>query len=124
MPKQEHSWRWSRLREQATGATVNYTGTRDLNTILTTGVASGILPDLAGLPGPGQLRWSSGRTRSADLDDVLDIATYTSETAPALVDLGTVDGKVVGVFIKTAVKGLIWYNPKTIDTGDTAGHLG
>ena len=39
--------------EEETGATVKYTGTRDLNTVLTTGVASGVLPDLAGLPGPG-----------------------------------------------------------------------
>ena len=41
--------------EQQTGATVKYTGTRDINTVLTTGVASGVLPDLAGLPGPGQM---------------------------------------------------------------------
>ena len=39
--------------EAQTGAKVSYTGTRDLNTVLTTGVASGVLPDLAGLPGPG-----------------------------------------------------------------------
>ncbi|MEO5964072.1 MAG: extracellular solute-binding protein, partial [Candidatus Limnocylindrales bacterium] len=49
------------------------------------------------------------------LGGVLDSATYTSETAKPLVDLGTVNGKLVGVFIKTAVKGLIWYNPKTVD---------
>jgi alpha-glucoside transport system substrate-binding protein len=49
------------------------------------------------------------------LDDVLDIAKYKEETAPALVDLGTVDGKISGVFIKAAVKGLIWYNPKVHD---------
>jgi alpha-glucoside transport system substrate-binding protein len=46
---------------------------------------------------------------------VLDTNTYKSETAAALVNLGTVDGKIVGVFIKSAVKGLIWYNPKTHD---------
>ena len=49
------------------------------------------------------------------LDSVLDSATYKSETAPALVSLGTVDGKLTGVFIKAAVKGLIWYNPKVHD---------
>jgi alpha-glucoside transport system substrate-binding protein len=98
--------------EQATGAKVNYTGTRDINTILTTGVASGVLPDLAGLPGPGQMaQWKDSLV---NLSDVLDIPTYTSETAPALVALGTVDGDVIGVFIKTAVKGLMWFDPKTI----------
>lgn len=98
--------------EEATGAKVNYTGTRDINTILTTGVASGVLPDLAGLPGPGQMaQWKDSLI---NLSDVLDIPTYTSETAPALVALGTVDGDVIGVFIKTAVKGLMWFDPKTI----------
>ena len=101
--------------EDADGAKVKYTGTRDINTVLTTGVASGVLPDLAGLPGPGQMaeyaeagsaQAARRRARHADLHE---------ETAPALVDLGTVDGKLVGVFIKAAVKGLIWYNPKVHD---------
>jgi alpha-glucoside transport system substrate-binding protein len=104
--------------ETQTGATVKYTGTRDLNTVLTTGVASGVLPDLAGLPGPGQMtEWASSL---ADLGGILDTKTYKSETAGPLVDLGTVGGKLVGVFIKTAVKGLIWYNPKTVDFSSNA----
>jgi alpha-glucoside transport system substrate-binding protein len=104
--------------EAATGAKVNYTGTRDLNTVLTTGVASGVLPDLAGLPGPGQMaQWADSLI---DLGTVLDVPTYTSETAPALVTLGQVNGKQVGVFIKTAVKGLIWFDPKTIADAATA----
>jgi alpha-glucoside transport system substrate-binding protein len=98
--------------EQLTGAKVSYTGTRDLNTVLTTGVASGVLPDLAGLPGPGQMAgWAD---TLVDLSGVLDVPTYTSETAAPLVELGKVNGKLVGVFIKTAVKGLIWFDPKTV----------
>lgn len=101
--------------EQQTGNKVKYTGTRDINTVLTTGVASGVLPDLAGLPGPGQMQefFKSGALKP--LDNVLDVNTYKSETAKALVDLGTVDGKLAGVFIKAAVKGLIWYNPQLHD---------
>src|SRR5262245_13762424 len=96
--------------EQATGAKVKYTGTRDLNTVLTTGVASGVLPDLAGLPGPGQMaEWADSLV---DLSTVLDVNTYTSETAAPLVELGKANGKLVGVFIKTALKGPIWYDPK------------
>jgi len=96
--------------EDRTGNTVKYTGTRGLGTVLTTGVASGILPDLAGLPGPGEMReFARGGSLKA-LDEVLDIAAYKADTAPAFVELGTVDGKVHGVFIKSALKGLIWYN--------------
>jgi alpha-glucoside transport system substrate-binding protein len=101
--------------EQQTGAKVSYTGTRDINTVLTTGVASGVLPDVAGLPGPGQMAEYANAGKLKPLDDVLDIDTYKSETATALVDLGTVEGDVYGVFIKAAIKGLIWYSPKAHD---------
>ncbi len=106
--------------ETATGVDVQYTGTRDINTVLATGVASGILPDVAGLPGPGQLIDWAKAGAIKPLDDVLDIATYKADTAPALVELGTVDGKVSGVFIKAAVKGLIWYNPAVYTGGEPA----
>src|SRR5262245_1358929 len=105
--------------EQQTGAKVKYTGTRDINTVLTTGVASGVLPDLAGLPGPGQLAEYAKAGKLMPLDDVLDLQTYQSDTAKALVDLGKTDGKVYGVFIKAAIKGLIWYNPKLHDYGSS-----
>jgi alpha-glucoside transport system substrate-binding protein len=101
--------------ETRTGNTVKYTGTRDLNAVLTTGVASGVLPDLAGLPGPGQMAEFAKAGALKPLDGVLDIAKYKEETAPALVELGTVDSKITGVFIKAAVKGLIWYSPKLHD---------
>ena len=101
--------------EEKTGIKVAYTGTRDINAILTTGVASGILPDLAGLPGPGQMAEYAKAGALKPLDSVLDVNTYKSQTAPALVELGTVDGKISGVFIKAAVKGLIWYTPKLHD---------
>jgi len=101
--------------EQQTGAKVKYTGTRDINTVLTTGVASGVLPDLAGLPGPGQMAEYAQAGKLLPLDDVLDMPTYQSQTAPALANLGKVDGKVYGVFVKATIKGLIWFNPKTHD---------
>jgi len=96
--------------EEQTGVDVQYTGTRDLEAVLTTGVASGILPDVAGLPGPGQMRQFATNGDIVDLGTVLDRATYEAETAPTFVELGTVDGMLAGVFIKSAVKGPIWYN--------------
>jgi alpha-glucoside transport system substrate-binding protein len=101
--------------EERTGARVRYTGTRDLTTVLTVGVASGVLPDLAGLPGPGQMaEWADSLV---DLGTVIDVETYRAETAAPLVELGTVDGRLIGAFMKTAIKGLIWYNPTVVDVG-------
>ena len=98
--------------EDRTGNKVKYTGSRGLGAYLTTAVASGTLPDLAGLPGPGEMAQFARGGSLKTLDDVLDLNTYKADTVPALVDLGTVDGKIAGVFIKTSVKGFIWYNTK------------
>jgi alpha-glucoside transport system substrate-binding protein len=38
--------------------------------------------------------------------------SYTGDTYPALLDIGVVDGQHYQLFIKTQVKGLIWYNAK------------
>ncbi|HYM53455.1 MAG TPA: extracellular solute-binding protein [Candidatus Dormibacteraeota bacterium] len=101
--------------EEQTGATVKYQGTRSINDILAAGIPTGVLPDLAGLPGPGQMAEYVAAGALKPLDDVLDIETYVEETSPGLVALGQVDGVTYGTFIKSAVKGLIWYNPTLHD---------
>jgi alpha-glucoside transport system substrate-binding protein len=104
--------------EQKYGVTVQYTGTRDLNGVLWEGVAKGRPPDVAGLPGPGQMAEFARFGALKDLTGVIDTATYKQQTVPTFIDLGTVDGKLVGVFIKATLKGLIWYNPKVYTVGD------
>ena len=101
--------------EESSGYTVKYQGTRSINDILAAGIPTGVLPDLAGLPGPGQMADYVAAGALQPLDGVLDVATYTSETSPALVNLGKVGDKTYGVFIKAALKGLIFYNPSLHD---------
>jgi alpha-glucoside transport system substrate-binding protein len=101
--------------ETETGNKVKYQGTRSINDILAAGVPTGVLPDLAGLPGPGQMAEYADAGALQPLDDVLDVATYTDETSPALVKLGKVGDKTYGVFIKAALKGLIYYNTASHD---------
>ncbi|MEJ2261824.1 MAG: extracellular solute-binding protein [Anaerolineales bacterium] len=98
--------------EDATGVQIEYTGTRDLNAVLTTRVQGGNPPDLAGLPGPGQMAQFAQQGALVDLSKVLDMSTYTSQYAKTWSDLGTANGQLVAVFIKASVKGLIWYDPK------------
>ncbi len=98
--------------EECSGAKVNYTGSRDLQAQLTTGIASGNLPDLAGLPGPGLMKEWYDQGALKPLDDVIDFATYQSETPPGFAEAGQAeDGTLVAIFTKAAVKGLIWFNP-------------
>jgi alpha-glucoside transport system substrate-binding protein len=101
--------------EARTGNKVAYTGSRGLGAYLTTAVASGTLPDLAGLPGPGEMAQFAAQGALKPIDTVLDMNSYTADTVPALVDLGKVNGKVTAVFIKLSVKGFIWYNKANYD---------
>jgi alpha-glucoside transport system substrate-binding protein len=98
----------------ATGITVEYEGTRDLDAVLTTRVAAGNAPDLAALPGPGKMAEFAKQGKMIDLSSVLDMAQMKKNYAQGWLDLGSVDGKLVGIFTKASLKGLVWYNPKNL----------
>ena len=96
--------------EECSGATINYTGQRDLGTALTAGIAGGNVPDVAGLPGPGLMQtwYDQGALKPLDF---VDFAAYEGSTPAGFAALGQgPDGKLIGIFTKGAVKGLIWYN--------------
>src|SRR5581483_7145409 len=95
-----------------TGVQVQYEGSRDLNSILSTRVQAGNPPDLAGLPGPGVMRQFGQSGKLVDLSNILDLNQMKAEYAPDWLTLGTVNGKLVGIFIKTALKSAVWYDPK------------
>jgi alpha-glucoside transport system substrate-binding protein len=99
----------------ATGVAINYTSTRDINAVLTTGVASGNLPDVAGLPGPGKVIDLANQGVLKPLEGVIDVPAYIADTpgASAL----QVNGKQYAEFFKGSIKGLIWYDPKVYKGG-------
>ena len=114
--------------EECSGATVNYTGSRDLAAQLTTGIASGTLPDVAGLPGPGLMKewYDAGALKPLDF---VDFAAYEASTPPGFAAAGKADDdSLIGIFTKAAVKGLIYFNtanwqggePTTLDELNTA----
>ncbi|GAA2009414.1 ABC transporter substrate-binding protein [Microbacterium ulmi] len=106
--------------EEETGYTVQYTGSRDINAQITAGIASGNLPDVAGIPGPGQVKewYDSGALQPLDF---LDIDAYEASTPPGFAELGTTaDDTLAGVFTKAAVKGLVFYNTGVWDGSEPA----
>jgi alpha-glucoside transport system substrate-binding protein len=96
--------------EEQTGITVEYEGTRDLNAVLTTRLEGGNPPDLAGLPGPGQMQQFAEQGHLVALDDVLDMEQMQNDYDEGFLNLATIDGNLYGIFIKASVKSLIWYN--------------
>ncbi len=104
--------------EDKTGIKVEYEGTRD-NAVLATRVQAGNPPELAGIPGPGQMAQFAKDGKMIALDNILDMNAMKDEYAPSWIKLGQVDskgtigsGKTYSIFIKTALKGLVFYDPK------------
>jgi alpha-glucoside transport system substrate-binding protein len=103
--------------EERTGVAVDYVSTRDLRGVLEEGSAAGRPPDIAGLEGPAHMRELATRGVLKDLGGILDLGRYRSEVAPTFIELGTVDGRLVGVFVRSSLKGLIWHDPKVFRLG-------
>lgn len=98
---------------EKTGVKVEYEGTRDLDAVLTTRVQAGNPPDVAAMPGPGKMAQFASQGKLVDLSSVLDMSTMKQNYAQGWLDLGTVGGKLVGIFMKSSLKGLVWYDPKS-----------
>src|SRR5205823_13560687 len=85
--------------EDRTGIQVQYEGTRDLNAVLTTRVQGGNPPDVAGLPGPGQMAEFARAGNLIDLGNVLDTSAMRQQYSDDWLKLAQVDGKQVSIFI-------------------------
>ncbi len=101
--------------EEETGATVNYTGTRDMDAVVTTRVQAGNPPDIAAFANPGKMAEFANQDELVDLSTILDMERIREEYAQGWIERGTIDGTLVGIFSKAAAKGFIWYDPKTRD---------
>lgn len=101
----------------ANGVTVEYEGTRDLSTVLTTKVEGNDPPDVAGLPNPGAMAEFAKNGDLIPLEDFMDADQLATDYNEGWIADGTVDGKLVGIWAKGGVKGLVWYNPKAFTAG-------
>ena len=101
--------------EEATGATVEYEGTRDTNAVLTTRIQAGNPPDISGIPGPGQLIEFGRAGNLVDLSTFIDTDEFTQQYGESWVELGSVDDTLYGVFMKVSAKSLVWYRPDVFE---------
>jgi alpha-glucoside transport system substrate-binding protein len=105
--------------EDESGFDVQIESNRDANAILETRVDGDNPPDVAGLPGPGPM---ADFARAGDLKEMPEevAQVLADEFADTYTAAGTVDDKLVGIFAKVSLKGLIWYNPAAFsDAGYT-----
>src|SRR6266487_5811897 len=101
--------------EDSTGIKVNFESSRDEDAILTTRVGAGNPPDLAAAPSPQLLTQFAKQGKVIALNDIVDMTALQANTADSWIKLGEPlgDGKLYQIFSWAAVKGLIWYNPKS-----------
>jgi alpha-glucoside transport system substrate-binding protein len=85
-------------------------GNRDLSTLLTTRVDGGNPPDVAGFPNPGAMAEFARNGDLVNLNDIISADSLSGYNEGWIAD-ATVDYQMVGIWIKIAIKGLIWYNP-------------
>ena len=100
---------------EQTGATVEYEGSADFETLIRTRVEGGNPPDIALFPQPGLM---------ADLADdlvaldFLETDRIQENLVGGLYDLGVVDGEFVGLIYRLSLKSLVWYPvPEFSDEG-------
>jgi alpha-glucoside transport system substrate-binding protein len=96
-----------------TGASVQFTGSRDVNSILTTRVAGGDPPDAAFPASKGIFEDLANDGKLTPLSACPGLEEKVkAEYSDQVLELGTVDDKLYGVLMKAGNKGTIWYNPK------------
>ncbi|AOY84887.2 ABC transporter substrate-binding protein [Moorena producens JHB] len=93
-----------------TGIKVVYEASSDFATLLPVLVESGNAPDLAMFPQPGLMADFAREGQLVPLDTFMDKSQLSAAYSQNWLDLATVDSQVYGVWIRAAVKSLVWYN--------------
>jgi alpha-glucoside transport system substrate-binding protein len=110
-----------RYFEEATGATVNYSGSDSFEQDIVIAAQAGSPPNIAVFPQPGLAEDMAARGFLEPLDD--ETADWLRENYAAgesWVDLATFTGQggeeaLYGFFYKVDVKSLVWYSPEQFD---------
>lgn len=98
-----------------TGIEVVYEGTDAFTTVLPIRVAGGDVPDLAIFPQPGLMADLAREGALTPLDSAMYMTTLTTAFGPSWVELGSVDGSVYGLWMRSDPKSLVWYAPEAFE---------
>jgi alpha-glucoside transport system substrate-binding protein len=96
--------------EEETGITVDFEGSREFETLITTRVQGGNAPDIAIFPQPGLLLDIVDQAEPPALEEFLDIGAVEESLVPGFLAAGTgEDGKAYGLPVKATYKSVLWY---------------
>ncbi len=100
---------------EETGIEVVYEGTDTFATTLPIRVDSGNPPDIAMFPQPGLMADFAREGKLIPLTEFMTPEELQDAYREIWLDLGSVDGQPYGIWYRTSVKSLVWYNPKAFE---------
>ncbi len=106
--------------EERTGIEVVYEGSADFETIALVRAEAGDPFDIYNFPQPGLMADFARSGFLVDLGEFLDEDYMKEQYTQSWIDLGTVDGTLVGVWHNADVKSLVWY---PVPEFDEAGYM-
>lgn len=98
--------------EDATGITVNYTGSQDLTAIVAAKVSAGAPPDVVDDAGAGSLVGYAKKGLLKNVGAMVGEDKLKQAFAPGLLDAASVEGTTYGVWTEID-NFMLWYDPKT-----------
>lgn len=98
--------------EEETGIEVIYEGTDTFTTLLPIRVDAGKAPDVALFPQPGLMTEFIANGQMVPITEFIAREKLAAAYPEDWVELAIFEGKVYGVWLRAAVKSLVWYNPK------------
>lgn len=98
--------------EEKTGLDVEFEGTRDLPTVVTTRLEAGNPPDVVALQGLGMIKDYASEGNLVDLREFLDVDEIRENYGQTWIDLGSYEEGLYGLYISADVKSFVWYNPR------------
>jgi len=96
--------------ESETGIDIEYTGTGDFVTLITTQVEAGAPPDIAFFPTPGQIIDFASRGEIRPVS--AEVRAVAEENyIESWLSLGSYEEELYGLAYKVSVKSVVWYSP-------------
>jgi alpha-glucoside transport system substrate-binding protein len=101
--------------EERTGIDVVVEGSPDFESLAVVRAEAGDPPDIYNFPQPGLMASMARDGFLIDLGEFISTAELQAAYSQSWIDLGTVDGKVYGVWHGADVKSLVWYPKAEFD---------
>ncbi|HZW03419.1 MAG TPA: ABC transporter substrate-binding protein, partial [Anaerolineaceae bacterium] len=94
---------------EQTGIDVTYEGSADFAQLITVRIEAGTPPDIAEMSQAALMSSLASEGHLVALDEFMDADQLQKDYMESWLNLGTVDGKLYGIFYRANTKSIVWY---------------